>query len=248
VRDVRAAQRRHQPTGEKLARVGDRTSGLVQHESFRHRLALLRGEANLLHRGHGRGDVQDHRLMTLGGEAVREGVGAEDRRPAAGRSDHRNEVGAGEADQAGLRHQSGVGAATKSCHSRTAATAMPLRSRARSIHLCIARVGTVAHSRGLRRRGSRRPSPVTRARGGEGSACPRGRRWREPRARRLRGRDGREARSRPGARPVPQRPRGEVKALEGDGKAAPQVIDAHQPRAFAHVHRIFPLRAAPDDR
>ena len=47
--------------------------------------------------------------MALGGEAVREGVGAEDRRPTARRGDQRNEVGAGEADQAGLGRQSGVG-------------------------------------------------------------------------------------------------------------------------------------------
>jgi hypothetical protein len=31
----------------------------------------------------------------------------------------------------------------------------------------------------------------------------------------------------------------EVEAFEGNGKAAPQVIDPHQPRAFAHVPRIL---------
>jgi hypothetical protein len=106
---VRAAQRRHQPTGEELSRVGDRTSRVIEDDSFRHRFSLLRGKADLLHRRHGGGYVQDHGLMTLGGEAVRERVGAEDRRPTAGRGHQRNEVGASEADQAGLGCQSGVG-------------------------------------------------------------------------------------------------------------------------------------------
>jgi hypothetical protein len=98
VRGVRAAERRQQT---------------IEDDPLGHRLALLRGAANLLHRDHSRSDVQDDWVMTLGGEAVREGVGAKDRRPTAGRGDQRDEVRAGEPDQAGVGGEPGVGPGDK---------------------------------------------------------------------------------------------------------------------------------------
>ncbi|HET7516427.1 MAG TPA: hypothetical protein VFN05_01775, partial [Actinomycetes bacterium] len=82
---------------------------MIEDDAFRHRCPLLGGDADPLHRAHGRGDVQHYCVMAPGGQAVGEGVGAEHGSPSAGRGDQRDEVGAREADQAGLGRQPGVG-------------------------------------------------------------------------------------------------------------------------------------------
>ena len=235
---VRAAQRRHQSALEELSCVGDRTPNGIENDSFRHRLALLSGDANLLHRADGRGDIQHDRRMALGGEAVCEGVCAEDRRPTPRRSDQRNEVRASEADQAGLRRQPGVGPGDHElpvpdrgdrhpltlpgaldtpphCSGRrarpTAAVSVEQHRTVRLVQHADARARVQLAVPVESGQSFERRNPVVRV------------------AAKLR---------------VHQEPtqslgvvRRELEALEGIGQAAPQVIDLHQSRAFTPVLR-----------
>src|SRR5215212_12243042 len=109
VRCVRASQRGKQAALEELFWVGGRAPGLIEDDPVRHRRALLRREANLLHRGDSRRHVQDHGWVAVRGEAVGEGVSPEDGRPPARWCEQRNEVCTREADEAGLGRQPRVG-------------------------------------------------------------------------------------------------------------------------------------------
>ena len=81
---------------------------VVEDHAFGYRTVALRREPNLECRTGGRGHVEHHRWVAAGRDGVSERVGAKGRRAAAGRSDHRDGVGAGEADQTGLCRHPGV--------------------------------------------------------------------------------------------------------------------------------------------
>ena len=152
--------------------------------------------------------------MAPGGQPVGERVGAEDRRPAARRGDQRREVGAGEADQAGLGRQPGSRARRPA-----AASPGPRRppcpcARGRGRHTTAWRGSARrAQRRDPRRTGSRRRSRAARARAGEGSACRRGRSRPAAGAPRPRGRGGRAARSPAAAHRAPRRPGAQAPAV-----------------------------------
>jgi len=113
---------------------------------------------------------------------------------------------------------------------------MPLRSPARSMHHRIARASARwDHSRGLRRRASRRRSRAARARSVEGSACRRVEAGQDPE----RGDPVGDVAAKLGVDQEPAQLLGvlgrESKTLKAPGKAASQVINPHQPRALGLV-------------